>query len=453
MYWDVLSCVVSIAITGITGYLFCCLVRPFLENIKIAKVVGAAYFATMMVIYFIPYEIESMIDYAVGIVVAFAVMYCLDRRNVEQKFFLALVMYLLQWMASGIAIIPRNLMLKCIDASKYISSRPRLTFGCYVVEEVCYIILIFLLMAFLVNIIDKVYKCKKENMNRKELGLMLAPLLSVLLGYGVFKFFSSAYLSDTGRYIWNVHLEYEWIRALYQIISYISIIAVIVFYQSIKENHRKEKENAVLAEQISSMESHISEVEALYRDIRGLKHDMGNHVTILENLIRKKEQQEASNYLSKLKEQLAKIDTEIKSGNPVTDVVLTEKQKEAKENGIVFVCDFHYLQGTKINAFDVSVILNNAVGNAIEAATGCDNPYISIKSYRKKNAYMIEVENSFMENLVIDKESGLPESTKNGKEHGFGLLNIRKVSQKYFGDIDIKQDGNKFRLSIMLMVE
>jgi hypothetical protein len=63
-----------------------------------------------------------------------------------------------------------------------------------------------------------------------------------------------------------------------------------------------------------------------------------------------------------------KTDTGVKSGNPVTDVILTEKQKEAKNRGIAFVSDFHYPEETKINAFDVSVILNNAVGNAIEAA-------------------------------------------------------------------------------------
>ena len=278
-------------------------------------------------------------------------------------------------------------------------------------------------------------------------------MLSVLLGYGVFSFFSTAYFSDTGRYIWNAHIEYEWLRALYQMISYISIIAVIVSYQSIKESHRKEKENVLLAEQVASMQSHIREVESLYRDIRGLKHDMGNHVMVLENLVQKNEQQEAVRYLSELKKQLDETGTEVKSGNPVTDVVLTEKQKEAVGKGIAFVCDFHYPEGTKINAFDVSVIVNNAVSNAIEAAEKCDKPYVHIKSYRKKNAYMIEVSNNFMGDIVLSEENGLPESTKNGSEHGFGLLNIRKVAQRYFGDIDIVQDGDKFILSIMLMVE
>jgi sensor histidine kinase YesM len=453
MYWEVLSCVVSIVCIGITGCLFCRLVNPFLEKRKNAIAVGVTYFATMLVMYFIPYEMKGMTAYAIGTWMSFMVMYFLERRNIEQKVFLAVVMYLLNWISKGIALVPRAIVLKMIDVSRFISSRQLLLLGCYAVEEIFNVMLIFLLMAFLIRMIDKVYVCKKENMSRKELGLMLATPLLVLLGYGSFSFFSNSYVADTGQYIWNIHSEYEWITALYQMISYIAIITVIVFYQNIKESHRREKENAVLAEQIISMENHISEVELLYRDIRSLKHDMGNHVTVLENLVRNNEQQEAAKYLSELKEQYLKTDTGVKSGNPVTDVILTEKQKEAKNRGIAFVSDFHYPEETKINAFDVSVILNNAVGNAIEAAAGCDKPYVHIKSYRKNNAYMIEVSNNFSGNLIMNEESGLPESTKEGEEHGYGLLNIRKVAQKYYGDIDTTQDRDEFRLSIMLMLE
>ena len=36
-----------------------------------------------------------------------------------------------------------------------------------------------------------------------------------------------------------------------------------------------------------------------------------------------------------------------------------------------------------------------------------------------------------------------------GKE--FNMYNIRKVAQKYYGDIDISQEDNRFTLIIMLM--
>ena len=127
---------------------------------------------------------------------------------------------------------------------------------------------------------------------------------------------------------------------------------------------------------------------------------------------------------------------------------------EAEEKGIRFECKFMYPTDTNINAFDVSVILNNAIANAFEGVQNCKNPYVSIFAYRKKNAYMLEVTNCISKRVEIDDEIDLPKTTKKDKgSHGFGLVNIRKVAQKYYGDIAISQDENSFTLTVMLMVE
>ena len=67
---------------------------------------------------------------------------------------------------------------------------------------------------------------------------------------------------------------------------------------------------------------------------------------------------------------------------------------------------------------------------------------------------MIEITNSLKGRVVIEEESGLPLTTKdNREEHGYGLVNIRKVAQKYFGDIAIEQGDGMFVLHVMLMLK
>ncbi|MBR3772618.1 MAG: GHKL domain-containing protein, partial [Clostridium sp.] len=282
----------------------------------------------------------------------------------------------------------------------------------------------------------------------------IATLLTVMIGYFSFNFFSDVYVEDTGNYVWNVHPGYTLLRVIYQIVSFAAILIAVVIYQKIKETQREENVNLLLAEQIENTKQHIGEVEKLYGDIRALKHDMGNHISVLENLYLKNETVEIEKYLSELKSAWSASVAEIKTGNPVTDVILTQKQKEAEEKGIDFKCKFIYPTDTSINAFDVSVILNNAIANAFEGVKGCKNPYVSISAYRKKNAYMLEVTNCINRIVEIDDETGLPETTKKDKgSHGFGLANIRKVARKYYGDIDISQDENRFTLTVMLMVE
>ena len=116
------------------------------------------------------------------------------------------------------------------------------------------------------------------------------------------------------------------------------------------------------------------------------------------------------------------------------------------------MADFHYPGDAAMDAFDLSVILNNTINNAIEGCEGSDHPQIQLVSYRKKNAYMIECANSFVGEIYLE-EGGLPiTSKKDAQEHGYGLISIRNVAQKYYGDIDIRQKNGKFILSIMLML-
>lgn len=452
--WKAASFAIRILIMGQTGYIFSCFAKPFLRKSRYTYFAGAAYFIIMLVLYLIPFEIDSMAAYAVGILAVFAVMYLLDRRNIEQKVFLAVTMYLLIWISHDLAIIPRNILLEISVNSPAMQKREILQFVLYVIIEILFAVLLFVFMALFIHMIKEVYVCKKENMSKKELVLMLSTPLLAITGYYAFIFFSNAYQNDMGEYVWIVHREYMWLQALYQIISFAVIMITIVVYQGIKESYRKEKEDAVWLEQMENMKRHINEAEVLYQDIRGLKHDMGNHIMTLKGLFLRNEQEQTIKYLTRLNKQLNDILPEIKSGNPITDVILTEKQKEAKEKGIAFVCDFHYPEETRIDTFDISVILNNAINNAIEGAYGCNDSYIKIKSYRKSNAYMIEIINSFTGEIIIDEESGIPKTTKNkGKEHGFGIANIRKVAQKYFGDIAIEQNGTDFIFSVMLMAE
>lgn len=450
--WSLVYYVTGIISLIAEGWIFAIFVRPFINRRKSAWIAGIVYSIVMIGLYVIPMEV----DYPRMVVscVELFLLWLLDKRNVAQKFVLVVIMYLFNWIAHGIALIPRNMGYAVLLDNSYLSEREALQLAGYIILEVLFYIVKGLLLYLLAVGIHKVYINKRENINRKELMLLLCVLLAILTGYFAFTYLSEIYVNDMGQYIWNIHDEYTVLKVVYQIFSGLVLFIVIAVYQKINEKQREEKENAVLEEQMESMKSHISEVEKLYGDIRALKHEMGNHITVLENLVFQNQQEETEKYFSELKENWRESVSEIQTGNPVTDVILMQKKKEIEEKGICFTCDFHYPAETRLEAFDVSIILNNALVNAMEGVAGCNNPYISITSYRNKNAYMIEVKNSIKKKVILNEETGLPDTTKKDKvNHGFGLTGIRRTAQKYFGEIDIEQDRDNFLLSIMLMVE
>ena len=448
-YWAIVSHATAIINYLLEGWLVYRYVKPFMKNKP--HIVGISYSIIMLVFFCIPQPITY--PNLQGVVAAWIVMCLLEKRNRKQKAFLATTLYLFRWVVYGVTLVLRDFMFDVILNTEYMLYHPLQQVIAYAIVEIVYYGVAMVVMYWVIKLIHKVYVNKKEDITGKELLLLLATLLSVMVGYFTFNFLANVYIVDMKAYIWDKHPEYILLRVIYQIVSFAAIIIALAVYQRMKEKQREEKENILLAEQIENTKAHINEVEKLYEDIRALKHDMGNHISVLEHLFLKNETDELEKYMSELKHTLSESVAEIKTGNPVTDVILNGKKKGATEKGIQFDCKFVYPMDTNINAFDISVILNNAIENAFEGVIGCENPYVIISAYRKKNVYMVEVTNCISKQVIIDNETGLPETTKADKNrHGFGLVNIRKVAQKYYGDIDISHTENRFTLTIMLMV-
>ncbi len=117
---------------------------------------------------------------------------------------------------------------------------------------------------------------------------------------------------------------------------------MIVMFQNWKEMQEEQRGQELVLNQISDMKKHIEEVEKLYRDIRSMRHDMGNHIQTLEHLVAHNNMDDATEYLEHLKNEWDEVSPEIKTGSPVIDVILMEKLREAKERQIRFLSDFHY---------------------------------------------------------------------------------------------------------------
>ena len=108
----------------------------------------------------------------------------------------------------------------------------------------------------------------------------------------------------------------------------------------------------------------------------------------IEHLMGMENSTEASVYLGRLKREWQELTPEIGAGNPVTDMILLEKKKEDKMRGIWFESDFCYPKNAKLDVFDVSVILYNALNNCMESVSG-RKPYIKIQTFRKNRFFPI----------------------------------------------------------------
>lgn len=451
MTYTVIYAMLPIAEAAIRGYCFYRLVRPFLNSAsgrRAAFFIGPVYFFVMILLHILSFPKDTYTAYGLGSLIMLFILCVADKRNYRQKAFLVMVFFSLNWLSSAMAEILYDNLYGFAERTSYMRSHLDMWAALYIGVSAVYLLLEFSFTAFGIWQVLKAYKNKRTDMRGRELIMLLLPSFMGVMAYQIIQHHRMFYIVEGGEN----KAAYDFLMVLFYAACVIAIVVVIVLYQDIRAKEEENRQAEFLAMQVDSIWRHIGHVESLYQNIRSVRHDMTNHIVTLERLYEENKTKEAIAYGADLKAALLEVTGEIQSGNPVTDVILQERKREAEQKNVRFYAAFYYPNGTVINVFDVSVILHNALQNAIEYAAECETPCISIRSYHRKNAYMIEVRNSFEGTLQWDGESGLPITSKPEEGHGYGLSNIRKVARKYEGELAIDVKDGVFCLSVMLMM-
>ena len=451
--WSSVGWIVFVIELCIEGYCLNRLIKPFVQRAKVALAAGITYFWAMIVLYLIPPHMGIFTAYLVGSLIAFLVMCWMERRNYTQKAFLAITYFSLRWFTNTMADILYDYLYDVVADTAWYKGNPPMYMQFMVYVGVCVfeLVMMFVITYFATYFIIKSYVYKYEQMSKRELFMLVIPPFLGVVGYKIIRYYRVFYILESGK----LPQVYDLLLLFYCGVAVTVVVILIMLYQNIKTAQEEKLANQLLSTQIDNLKRHIEQVENLYLDIRGIKHDVTNHILTLERLYAGNRGAQAQEYADELKAVLANVAVDgIKSGNPITDTIIQEWKTDAEKRNIRFDCNFHFPTGSNINVFDISIILNNALQNAVENIEEEEGAHISIKSYRRNNAYMIEISNSFTGTLRWDVECGLPITSKSSSDgHGYGLHNIQKVAKKYFGDIDIVLKDGEFMLSIMLMLE
>ena len=119
----------------------------------------------------------------------------------------------------------------------------------------------------------------------------------------------------------------------------------------------KKIEKQIATYQHELMETHYREVDNMYRQIRGWRHDYRNHIQIMKGYAASGDLDAIKNYLDLLDEDLTTVDTVIKTGNPMTDAILNSKISLAKAKEIEIIADAHIPVKLKSSEIDLCCII------------------------------------------------------------------------------------------------
>lgn len=202
----------------------------------------------------------------------------------------------------------------------------------------------------------------------------------------------------------------------------------------------REKENYLIMQSTyENIEQHIKQNEREENEIKKIRHDMKNHLTVIKNL---DEIEMISKYIDRLYPELENIKVPSKklSGNIYIDAIINSKISEYKNVSVVSDFDIDTL---KMESVDLSIILFNLIDNACQSAEEI-NGQVSIEMKYNDNHLFIEIENDCMKKPDF--------ISKKGKGHGYGMRIINDIIKKYNGNIEYEVKETKVSVKVGLIV-
>ncbi len=212
----------------------------------------------------------------------------------------------------------------------------------------------------------------------------------------------------------------------------------------------KQIDKRIAAYQRELIETHYREVENMYRQIRGWRHDYRNHIQMMKVLAANGDMDALKAYLDELDTDLNTVDTVVKTGNPMADAILNSKFSLARSRNIPTQVDAHIPVKLKMSELDLCCIIGNLFDNAMEASMALPEEERMIRVYMDMKGTQLYI--SFTNFTAAKKLSkvGKGFKTSKGEGHGFGLVRIDDIVSRYDGYLSRNSEDGAFTTEILI---
>lgn len=214
------------------------------------------------------------------------------------------------------------------------------------------------------------------------------------------------------------------------------------------DNLDMEKRLSDIRHDYDKQQEMADEIRRIQQQISLLKHDMKNHTLVILSYLEENKAEEAREYAGEILDKLNRMYTYVNVGNSLLSYIINSKLSMAKELGIEIKAEIENLPFSYMDSVDFSALLNNMLDNAVNGALESVDKKLEVSIVSEKGFDVITVKNS-IDGSVLDNNPELT-SSKAEPGHGYGMKQMRAVTEKYEGNIDIYEKDGMFIVSVML---
>ncbi|MDE7436834.1 MAG: ATP-binding protein [Lachnospiraceae bacterium] len=214
------------------------------------------------------------------------------------------------------------------------------------------------------------------------------------------------------------------------------------------DNLDMEKRLSDIRDDYDKQQEMAEEIRRIQQQIRLLKHDMKNHTLVILSYLEENKTEEARQYAGEILDKLNRMYTYVNVGNSLLSYIINSKLSMAKERGIEIKAEIENLPFSYMDSVDFSSLLNNMLDNAIRGALDSEGRKLEMNIASEKGFDVITVKNSIDGSVL--KDNPQLATSKEEPGHGYGMKQMKAVTEKYEGSMDVYEKDGMFVVSVML---
>ena len=248
----------------------------------------------------------------------------------------------------------------------------------------------------------------------------------------------------------NLNIGQRIVFAIVFLLIVIGILAQIalLIWSMVARNNLVENEN-LLKKYLEHQQEHYEYLEKRETETKKFRHDLKNHMYVLQNLFDNQDEEEIQKYLQKMNQQIEQFGSRISVNYNIADAILNKYTSMAEDYGVHMQVSGKFPLNCEISAYDLCTILSNVLSNAVEAAGQCEEGWLKAEFAYDEQDVIIIVQNNYEGELLY--ENGNIQTKKQDKHnHGIGLNNMITAVENNGGDFDIQIENQTFRVRVFL---
>ncbi len=232
------------------------------------------------------------------------------------------------------------------------------------------------------------------------------------------------------------------------------VLAVLAVWQGVVVNReiRLQEQNRMLEEFARLQKNYYADIIEKDKELRRFRHDMNAHTSVLQAYCETIRDVNLKNYVDNMVKEATQYEWKVYTGNYSADAILSQNEKKAYEKGIQMKVEGALPNKSKVEDYDLCILLSNLLTNAIEACEQIAEVskrqiILRVGSYEEK--LYIEVKNTISKRVVIENNRLI--TTKNDKKnHGIGSENVAHTVKKYDGIVNYHCDNEYFTAEVCI---